>query len=70
MVESLFILIGYCFGYSIENENLYMIKRRGINRNILPLGIHLKYFSLIYEENLLIQEIITFKIVKQKLKFE
>ena len=32
----------------------------------MPLGIHLRHFSSIYEGNLLIQDIIIFKIVKKK----
>ena len=47
-----------------ESNHSMHEKNRGINRNILPLGIYLKHFSLIYEGNLLIQEIIIFKIVK------
>ena len=34
----------------------------------MPLGIHFKHYSLIYEENLLIQEIILFEIVKKKIE--
>ena len=52
-----------------ESIYLYMIKSRGINRKLLPLGIHLKHYSQIYEENLLIQEIILFEFIKENKNF-
>ena len=45
-----------------------MIKSRGIIRKLLPLGIHLKHYSPIYEEKLLIKEIILFETVKKNYK--
>ena len=55
--------------FKVQFIYLYMIKSRGINRKLLPLGIHLNHFYPIYEEKLLIKEIILFETIKKIIKY-